>query len=224
MTPMILVFWRRVTQNKTVISGKFQCSSCNSARLCTLFFGINLLYVKGWKDVVIILMLASKIWGRGAVEPRHQIINSRIARLRGIFDGVMNRVMWKKFTNCICLSLLGAVASTEVKMRLQEFVLNKKKALAQRNLNHCLPRDLRYWYGWVSQPSPQKQRYITQYVNHSYTALKNVCHIFSPNLNMDILCCEIESVIWEPKQQKLLSNMLQNRSYKKCCILKRNKD
>uniref|UniRef100_A0A8C7YKB3 Histone deacetylase n=1 Tax=Oryzias sinensis TaxID=183150 RepID=A0A8C7YKB3_9TELE len=41
----------------------------------------------------------------------------------------------------------SAVASTEVKMRLQEFVLNKKKALAQRNLNHCLPSDLRYWYG-----------------------------------------------------------------------------
>lgn len=41
----------------------------------------------------------------------------------------------------------GAVASTEVKMRLQEFVLNKKKALAQRNLNHCMPNDPRYWYG-----------------------------------------------------------------------------
>lgn len=41
----------------------------------------------------------------------------------------------------------GAVASTEVKMRLQEFVLNKKKALAQRNLNHCLPGDPRFWYG-----------------------------------------------------------------------------
>uniref|UniRef100_A0A671MWJ6 Histone deacetylase n=2 Tax=Sinocyclocheilus anshuiensis TaxID=1608454 RepID=A0A671MWJ6_9TELE len=35
----------------------------------------------------------------------------------------------------------SAVASTEVKMRLQEFVLNKKKALAQRSLNHCLPND-----------------------------------------------------------------------------------
>ncbi|KAA8593188.1 hypothetical protein FQN60_009304 [Etheostoma spectabile] len=41
----------------------------------------------------------------------------------------------------------SAVASTEVKMRLQEFVLNKKKALAQRNLNHCLPSDPRFWYG-----------------------------------------------------------------------------
>uniref|UniRef100_A0AAZ3QYN1 Histone deacetylase n=1 Tax=Oncorhynchus tshawytscha TaxID=74940 RepID=A0AAZ3QYN1_ONCTS len=40
----------------------------------------------------------------------------------------------------------SAVASTEVKMRLQEFVLNKKKALAQRSLNHGgLPNDPRYW-------------------------------------------------------------------------------
>ncbi|XP_016351567.1 histone deacetylase 4-like [Sinocyclocheilus anshuiensis] len=44
----------------------------------------------------------------------------------------------------------SAVASTEVKMRLQEFVLNKKKALAQRSLNHCLPNDPRYWYGCLS--------------------------------------------------------------------------
>ncbi|RVE75439.1 hypothetical protein OJAV_G00017070 [Oryzias javanicus] len=36
----------------------------------------------------------------------------------------------------------SAVASTEVKMRLQEFVLNKKKALAQRSLNQGgLPND-----------------------------------------------------------------------------------
>uniref|UniRef100_A0A3B3DBR0 Histone deacetylase n=1 Tax=Oryzias melastigma TaxID=30732 RepID=A0A3B3DBR0_ORYME len=47
----------------------------------------------------------------------------------------------------------SAVASTEVKMRLQEFVLNKKKALAQRNLNHCLPSDLRYWYGKTQHSS-----------------------------------------------------------------------
>ncbi|CAB1414756.1 unnamed protein product [Pleuronectes platessa] len=41
----------------------------------------------------------------------------------------------------------SAVASTEVKMRLQEFVLNKKKALAQRSLNHGgLPNDAPYWY------------------------------------------------------------------------------
>uniref|UniRef100_A0A672FXF9 Histone deacetylase n=1 Tax=Salarias fasciatus TaxID=181472 RepID=A0A672FXF9_SALFA len=51
-----------------------------------------------------------------------------------------------------CLSV-GAVASTEVKMRLQEFVLNKKKALAQRNLNHCLPSDPRYWYGKTQHSS-----------------------------------------------------------------------
>uniref|UniRef100_A0A3Q3VZ43 Histone deacetylase n=1 Tax=Mola mola TaxID=94237 RepID=A0A3Q3VZ43_MOLML len=47
----------------------------------------------------------------------------------------------------------SAVASTEVKMRLQEFVLNKKKALAQQNLNRCLPRDLRYWYGKTQHSS-----------------------------------------------------------------------
>uniref|UniRef100_A0A4W4HJR1 Histone deacetylase n=1 Tax=Electrophorus electricus TaxID=8005 RepID=A0A4W4HJR1_ELEEL len=40
----------------------------------------------------------------------------------------------------------SAVASTEVKMRLQEFVLNKKKALAQRSLNHCMSNNPRYWY------------------------------------------------------------------------------
>lgn len=51
-----------------------------------------------------------------------------------------------------CVSLLplptsGAVASTEVKMRLQEFVLNKKKALAQRSLNQGgPPNDAPYWY------------------------------------------------------------------------------
>ncbi|KAG7255641.1 hypothetical protein CRUP_025434, partial [Coryphaenoides rupestris] len=46
-----------------------------------------------------------------------------------------------------------AVASTEVKMRLQEFVLNKKKALAHRSLNHCLPSDPRYWYGKTQHSS-----------------------------------------------------------------------
>uniref|UniRef100_A0A3B3H2D1 Histone deacetylase n=1 Tax=Oryzias latipes TaxID=8090 RepID=A0A3B3H2D1_ORYLA len=41
----------------------------------------------------------------------------------------------------------SAVASTEVKMRLQEFVLNKKKALAQRSLNQAgVPNDAPYWY------------------------------------------------------------------------------
>uniref|UniRef100_A0A8C3A858 Histone deacetylase n=1 Tax=Cyclopterus lumpus TaxID=8103 RepID=A0A8C3A858_CYCLU len=48
----------------------------------------------------------------------------------------------------------SAVASTEVKMRLQEFVLNKKKALAQRSINHCLPSDPRFWYGSLDQSSP----------------------------------------------------------------------
>ncbi|KAM6986216.1 histone deacetylase 4 [Aplochiton taeniatus] len=47
----------------------------------------------------------------------------------------------------------SAVASTEVKMRLQEFVLNKKKALAQRSLNHCIPNDPRYWYGKTQHSS-----------------------------------------------------------------------
>ncbi|KAM9851362.1 histone deacetylase 4-like [Aulostomus maculatus] len=47
----------------------------------------------------------------------------------------------------------SAIASTEVKLRLQEFVLNKKKALAQRNLNHCLPGDPRYWYGKTQHSS-----------------------------------------------------------------------
>ncbi|KAM8872231.1 histone deacetylase 4-like isoform 1-T1 [Synchiropus picturatus] len=41
----------------------------------------------------------------------------------------------------------SAVASTEVKMRLQEFVLNKKKALAQRSLNQGgAHNDAPYWY------------------------------------------------------------------------------
>uniref|UniRef100_A0A8C7CWX2 Histone deacetylase n=1 Tax=Oncorhynchus kisutch TaxID=8019 RepID=A0A8C7CWX2_ONCKI len=47
----------------------------------------------------------------------------------------------------------SAVASTEVKMRLQEFVLNKKKALAQRSLNHCMSTDPRYWYGKTQHSS-----------------------------------------------------------------------
>ncbi|KAM9803196.1 histone deacetylase 4-like isoform 2-T2 [Syngnathus typhle] len=51
----------------------------------------------------------------------------------------------------------SAVASAEVKMRLQEFVLNKKKALAHRNLNHCLSGDPRYWktqHSSLDQSSP----------------------------------------------------------------------
>ncbi|XP_066202730.1 histone deacetylase 4 isoform X2 [Saccopteryx leptura] len=47
----------------------------------------------------------------------------------------------------------SAVASTEVKMKLQEFVLNKKKALAHRNLNHCFSSDPRYWYGKTQHSS-----------------------------------------------------------------------
>uniref|UniRef100_A0A452HVT6 Histone deacetylase n=1 Tax=Gopherus agassizii TaxID=38772 RepID=A0A452HVT6_9SAUR len=46
-----------------------------------------------------------------------------------------------------------AVASTEVKMKLQEFVLNKKKALAHRNLNHCISNDPRFWYGKTQHSS-----------------------------------------------------------------------
>uniref|UniRef100_A0A671SX68 Histone deacetylase n=1 Tax=Sinocyclocheilus anshuiensis TaxID=1608454 RepID=A0A671SX68_9TELE len=51
----------------------------------------------------------------------------------------------------------SAVASTEVKMRLQEFVLNKKKALAQRSLNHCISNNPRYWktqHSSLDQSSP----------------------------------------------------------------------
>ncbi|XP_042610039.1 histone deacetylase 4-like isoform X2 [Cyprinus carpio] len=47
----------------------------------------------------------------------------------------------------------SAVASTEVKMRLQEFVLNKKKALAQRSLNHCISNNPRYWCGKTQHSS-----------------------------------------------------------------------
>ncbi|XP_036092339.1 histone deacetylase 4 isoform X2 [Rousettus aegyptiacus] len=47
----------------------------------------------------------------------------------------------------------SAVASTEVKMKLQEFVLNKKKALAHRSLNHCVAGDPRYWYGKTQHSS-----------------------------------------------------------------------
>ncbi|XP_077436081.1 histone deacetylase 4-like isoform X2 [Vanacampus margaritifer] len=59
----------------------------------------------------------------------------------------------------------SAVASTEVKMRLQEFVLNKKKALAQRNLNHCLSNDPRYWktqHSSLDQSSPP-QAFMSAY-------------------------------------------------------------
>ncbi|XP_036400901.1 histone deacetylase 4-like isoform X2 [Megalops cyprinoides] len=62
----------------------------------------------------------------------------------------------------------SAVASTEVKMRLQEFVLNKKKALAQRNLNHCLPSDPRLWkrqHSSLDQSSPPQTGLSAAY-NH----------------------------------------------------------
>uniref|UniRef100_A0A673KDR7 Histone deacetylase n=1 Tax=Sinocyclocheilus rhinocerous TaxID=307959 RepID=A0A673KDR7_9TELE len=52
-----------------------------------------------------------------------------------------------------CAQEFRAVASTEVKMRLQEFVLNKKKALAQRSLNHCISNNPRYWYGKTQHSS-----------------------------------------------------------------------
>ncbi|XP_006866852.1 PREDICTED: histone deacetylase 4 [Chrysochloris asiatica] len=62
----------------------------------------------------------------------------------------------------------SAVASTEVKMKLQEFVLNKKKALAHRNLNHCISSDPRYWYGKtqhssLDQSSPPQSGVSTSY-------------------------------------------------------------
>ncbi|KAJ8253077.1 hypothetical protein GJAV_G00208850 [Gymnothorax javanicus] len=60
---------------------------------------------------------------------------------------------YSKLGNTRQVAALCAVASTEVKMRLQEFVLNKKKALAQRNLNHCMPNDPRYWYGKTQHSS-----------------------------------------------------------------------
>ncbi|XP_051568551.1 histone deacetylase 4-like isoform X3 [Myxocyprinus asiaticus] len=64
----------------------------------------------------------------------------------------------------------SAVASTEVKMRLQEFVLNKKKALAQRSLNHCIASNPRYWKTQHSSldQSPPPQTAISTY---SQTAL-----------------------------------------------------
>ncbi|KAA0713508.1 Histone deacetylase 4 [Triplophysa tibetana] len=60
----------------------------------------------------------------------------------------------------------SAVASTEVKMRLQEFVLNKKKAIAQRTLNHCISNNPRYWcrktqYSSLDQSSPPQSTIST---------------------------------------------------------------
>ncbi|XP_074172111.1 histone deacetylase 4 isoform X2 [Rhinolophus sinicus] len=62
----------------------------------------------------------------------------------------------------------SAVASTEVKMKLQEFVLNKKKALAHRGLNHCLSSDPRYWktqHSSLDQSSPPQSGVSASY-NH----------------------------------------------------------
>ncbi|XP_056606069.1 histone deacetylase 4-like isoform X3 [Triplophysa dalaica] len=60
----------------------------------------------------------------------------------------------------------SAVASTEVKMRLQEFVLNKKKAIAQRTLNHCISNNPSYWcrktqYSSLDQSSPPQSTIST---------------------------------------------------------------
>ncbi|XP_072350512.1 histone deacetylase 4-like, partial [Scyliorhinus torazame] len=64
----------------------------------------------------------------------------------------------------------GAVASTEVKLRLQEFVLNKKKAAAHRAINHSIPNDPRFWYGKtqhgsLDQSSPPQSSISASY-NH----------------------------------------------------------
>ncbi|XP_069019953.1 histone deacetylase 4-like isoform X2 [Embiotoca jacksoni] len=66
----------------------------------------------------------------------------------------------------------SAVASTEVKMRLQEFVLNKKKALAQRSLNQGgLPNDAPYWYRSLDQSSPPQTGMSTY--NHPVLGVYN---------------------------------------------------
>ncbi|ELW63536.1 Histone deacetylase 4 [Tupaia chinensis] len=62
----------------------------------------------------------------------------------------------------------GAVASTEVKMKLQEFVLNKKKALAHRGLNHCISSDPRYWYGKTQHSSLDQSSPPQSSVSASY--------------------------------------------------------
>uniref|UniRef100_A0A8C1XCR7 Histone deacetylase n=1 Tax=Cyprinus carpio TaxID=7962 RepID=A0A8C1XCR7_CYPCA len=68
----------------------------------------------------------------------------------------------------------SAVASTEVKMRLQEFVLNKKKTLAQRSLNHCISNNPRYWktqHSSLDQGSPP-QTSVSTY-NHPAMGIYN---------------------------------------------------
>ncbi|KAM8788137.1 histone deacetylase 4 isoform 2-T2 [Rhynchonycteris naso] len=62
----------------------------------------------------------------------------------------------------------SAVASTEVKMKLQEFVLNKKKALVHRGLNHCFSSDPRCWktqHSSLDQSSPPQSGVSASY-NH----------------------------------------------------------
>ncbi|KAG8508261.1 Histone deacetylase 4, partial [Galemys pyrenaicus] len=58
-----------------------------------------------------------------------------------------------KESKCRRAGRAGRARSTEVKMKLQEFVLNKKKALAHRSLNHCLSSDPRCWYGKTQHSS-----------------------------------------------------------------------
>ncbi|XP_053554860.1 histone deacetylase 4 [Bombina bombina] len=62
----------------------------------------------------------------------------------------------------------SAIASTEVKMKLQEFVLNKKKALAHRSLNHCISSDPRFWKTQHSSldQSPPPQGGVSASYNH----------------------------------------------------------
>ncbi|MEJ1283508.1 hypothetical protein NN561_014478 [Cricetulus griseus] len=67
------------------------------------------------------------------------------SQVQPVLNAKSRRALW--------LQVSGAVASTEVKMKLQEFVLNKKKALAHRNLNHCISSDPRYWYGKTQHSS-----------------------------------------------------------------------
>lgn len=79
-------------------------------------------------------------------------------------------------------------------MRLQEFVLNKKKALAQRNLNHCLPSDPRYWYGWVSQPTTTEP--LTACSVTCWTPLNNSLTVNSAFKVMAIRNSTLHTFVW----------------------------
>lgn len=72
------------------------------------------------------------------------------------------------------------MASTEVKMRLQEFVLNKKKALAQRSLNQGGPHnDAPYWYRWGTVIAKQIKKSIELYICDMNIAMHSVhCMVF----------------------------------------------